>query len=414
MKILPLAVGRGVITRDRSDRLATALEAALDAAALLFAPVLAMASLGTAALAVFAGICGAGVAVARRAPLRPLLVPALLLGGLVLWGAVSASWSIRPLRSLDVAARLAGLYVGALALIAAAAVLAKPRRLLLCALAGGALAVILAFADIASGGSISGLLYRRPFLPAGLNRIAVGFAIVLPAAIGTALCLHRKAAGAIAAAMVVTIYALAATIAKLIAPVSIIAAGFVFGGSRAAARVAALASVALILTAPVTFPRLAGLPGMLARAEAVKDSVSHRLEIWSFVGQRIAERPLLGWGLDASRAIPGGKELIQPGETWLPLHPHNAALQVWLELGLPGAVLMALSAAWLWWRVAASNYPRLFAAGAAGTLLGAMIAACGSYDFWHEWWVGTLSLIGFLVCVMGRVCRDAASPPLPR
>ena len=36
------------------------------------------------------------------------------------------------------------------------------------------------------------------------------------------------------------------------------------------------------------------------------------------------------------------------GPATLPLHPHNAALQVWLELGLPGAALMALLLSWLW------------------------------------------------------------------
>ena len=50
---------------------------------------------------------------------------------------------------------------------------------------------------------------------------------------------------------------------------------------------------------------------MFERADAFKDSAGHRLEIWHFAGQRIAERPLLGWGLDASRAIPGGNALIR-------------------------------------------------------------------------------------------------------
>ena len=100
-----------------------------------------------------------------------------------------------------------------------------------------------------------------------------------------------------------------------------------------------------ILTAPLTLPALDRLPGLLTAADAIKGSAGHRLLIWSFVGERIAERPLLGWGLDASRAIPGGKEEIRPGLTRLPLHPHNAALQVWLELGMPGALLAALLSA---------------------------------------------------------------------
>ena len=41
--------------------------------------------------------------------------------------------------------------------------------------------------------------------------------------------------------------------------------------------------------------------------------------------------------------IPGGKDPIRPGQSWMPLHPHNAALQFWLELGVPGTVLFALT-----------------------------------------------------------------------
>ena len=93
-------------------------------------------------------------------------------------------------------------------------------------------------------------------------------------------------------------------------------------------------SALIIITAPITFARLGSLAALTETADAVKLSAGHRLWIWSFAGDRIAERPLTGWGLDASRSIPGGKDPIRPGETWLPLHPHNASLQLWLELGI--------------------------------------------------------------------------------
>src|SRR6185503_20527219 len=58
---------------------------------------------------------------------------------------------------------------------------------------------------------------------------------------------------------------------------------------------------------------------------------SIRLDYWSHAIDWIAMRPLKGWGLDASR-------VFGPG---IKLHPHNAPLQVWLELGVVGAVLAA-------------------------------------------------------------------------
>ena len=132
-------------------------------------------------------------------------------------------------------------------------------------------------------------------------------------------------------------------------------------------------------------------------------SAGHRLLIWSFVGDRIAEHPLRGWGLDSSRSIPGGSDPIRPDETWLPLHPHNAPLQVWLELGVPGAVLFALLGGWLWLAVGRADWPRLYAAAAGGSLATAFVASVATYGIWQEWWQGTLAFSFFMVLIMARV-----------
>ena len=160
----------------------------------------------------------------------------------------------------------------------------------------------------------------------------------------------------------------------------------------------------------MTFARLERLPGVGETADGFKISAGHRLLIWSFAGDRIAERPLTGWGLDSSRAIPGGDDPIRPGETWMPLHPHNAALQVWLELGAPGAVLFALMVAILWGAVARVEWPPLFAAAAGAGLTIAFIGCFATYGIWQEWWLGTLSFSLFLALVMGR----AVAPSLAR
>jgi len=417
---LPLADMAGIahVHAQRTDRVTAGLELALDAAALLFLPVLTMASLGTAPLAIVAEICALGLVLRRGEPsLRALLYPAILLGLLLLWGALSALWSIHPLRTLEIAGRLAGLFVGALALAAAADRLAYPVRLLACALIGAGLAVLLAIFELATHGVLSAMLYHHAYFPTGLNRGVVGLTVLLLPALATAMYLRRPILGAVLGlAVVVVVFALKATIAKVILPVAVIAGCLVLVARTAVARTAAIAAVLVVLTAPLTFSQLAEMPGALDQAYEFKESLAHRLEIWNFVGERIAERPVLGWGLDASRAIPGGNQPIRPGENWLPLHPHNAALQLWLELGLPGSALFASLAALLWLRLGRADGPLPFVAAMGGGLLAAMIAAFASYDIWHEWWIGTLSLMLFLVCVMGGVCRAAAAagnaPPL--
>jgi O-antigen ligase len=173
------------------------------------------------------------------------------------------------------------------------------------------------------------------------------------------------------------------------------------------ARFAAAISVIFVLTAPLTLANLARIPGLVVAADSFKSSAGHRLLIWSFVGERIAERPVLGWGLDASRAIPGGNTEARLGQNWLSLHPHDAPLQVWLELGVPGAVLLALLLGLFWLRLERLNGPWLYLAAAGGSLTAALAPVFAAYGVWQEWWIGTLALTLFLILVMGRAAATA-------
>ncbi len=198
--------------------------------------------------------------------------------------------------------------------------------------------------------------------------------------------------------------------AKLALVLAIVVAALAYWRRRVVARVLVLASVLFVILAPLTLPKLAHMPQVFDAVDDFKESAGHRLLIWSFVGNRIAEHPILGWGLDSSRAIPGGGIVIRPpGETWLPLHPHNAALQVWLELGAVGVLPFVALLALLWYRVAGAGWPRLYAAAAAGGLTAALTIGFLSYGVWQEWWLGTLALALFAVLALGRV----ATPPPP-
>ena len=53
-----------------------------------------------------------------------------------------------------------------------------------------------------------------------------------------------------------------------------------------------------------------------------------RLYLWSYISQRISEKPALGWGFNGSRALP--EESFEPfrgSENVMGTHPHNAVLQ---------------------------------------------------------------------------------------
>src|SRR5262249_19741940 len=80
---------------------------------------------------------------------------------------------------------------------------------------------------------------------------------------------------------------------------------------RRAAAILAIVVVIVMAGAPLIPTVLSDVKGPWTTSQT--PSVTHRMLIWRFVSDRIAERPVLGWGLNSSRAIPGGKDGPMPG-----------------------------------------------------------------------------------------------------
>ena len=112
---------------------------------------------------------------------------------------------------------------------------------------------------------------------------------------------------------------------------------------------------------------------------------------------RILERPLFGWGLDSSRAFPNA----------IPLHTHDAAMQLWLELGLPGAALTAAFFVWLIGRIdrlEANDRPA--AAAAAASLSAYLVVGALSFGAWQEWWLALGALAAAATTALTRAARS--------
>jgi O-antigen ligase len=135
--------------------------------------------------------------------------------------------------------------------------------------------------------------------------------------------------------------------------------------------------------------------------EVFNISIPHRFVIWHFVGTKALEHPMKGWGLDASRVFPGGQGTAPvttltcqpPCSTQvqvLPLHPHNMALQWWLELGLPGAALGATILFWFFHLIPRIALDRIEEGLLVGQLTAATMIAALSYGAWQSWWLSTL------------------------
>jgi O-antigen ligase len=120
----------------------------------------------------------------------------------------------------------------------------------------------------------------------------------------------------------------------------------------------------------------------------LSESWLQRLGYWSKAVEWIWARPLPGWGLDASRAFGPG----------IQLHPHNAPLQVWMELGLIGAVAAAIVWASIFSGLSRPvRTPAAAAAAAAATAY--LVFGAVSFGVWQEWWLA-LGALTALACIL--------------
>ena len=78
----------------------------------------------------------------------------------------------------------------------------------------------------------------------------------------------------------------------------------------------------------------------------------------------------------------------------IPLHPHNAFLQVWLELGVVGAGLLAFFLVKILILVQRVTRNHWEAAVCYGVFSTGLTISNSSYGIWQSWWLGSLLLVG--------------------
>lgn len=244
------------------------------------------------------------------------------------------------------------------------------------------------------------------------NRLSRGLVLASILAFPVMLSLRRQGRILIALALLVALTVSVAgspTLApKLALPVALVVAGAAFLWPRLTLRGWGALMVLVILAMPAAF-LLPPPQEAYDRMPWLKGSSHHRLTIWRFTATNILEKPLFGWGLDGSRNIPGADDEIvyyrgphvngyDSTEPQLPLHPHNAALQWWLEVGLVGVVLINLFLAAV--LAAFARQERSGVAPALATMAAATVVAMVSFGIWQSWWQSGLWLIAAMVAAM--------------
>ncbi len=376
----------------------------LSAVGFLAAPLAMVAPNALTLVAVIAA--GFALAWGPRAELLNAIprVPAALLGTLVAFGMLSATWSIVPAYSAIKVLQLLVLFSTALVLIAMAKLSAPQRRAAigLWLAAGVTVAITVVLFESLTDGLLQRLVkadvMADEWVLLRYKRGAVVTAILLWPAV---YCLFRRYGSIPAAALTLAAIFAFAELKTGTAYVAL-AAGAVAAGAMLLAPVATARIGAGLLALMIIFMPLINYTKVADIAQSsligdrglgrIESSALHRLAIWQFARDRIAERPLTGWGLDSSRAVPGGKGKAEGHGELMPLHPHNAILQLWLELGLVAAVIAVLMSLKIIPGIPAAVPDPKARAVFFGSLVSAIVIALAGFGLWQSWWIASLML----------------------
>ena len=348
---------------------------------------------GLAALAFLAGRCLEDAAACREHLLRPL---ASALGGTALaflaWCLVSLSWTPFPASAL----RVLGEFLPTLAAAYLLAALA-PGRIPAFAprLAAGVigLAGLLIAGDLASdlaleralGRRVAAFVHNRPALT--LDLVAGPVALVL---------WRRRARGPATAVIALAALGVLRSISGA-AQLGLLAGAAMFALARVlppriGIGLAGLGLGLAVALAPVEGDLLARIMPEAAHERLVQSSSRARVAIARSFGASVAADPWRGAGVGTSARFadtpvagtvpPEMRVLLAVG------HPHNSFLQVWAELGLPGAVLASLALMLLLARIA--RLPQPDRAAALGLVAGTAAIAFVEHNGWAAWWTAGL------------------------
>lgn len=364
----------------------------------------------TAAFVLFHGWRGQ---VWRAFPGHLAVILALICG----WACLSPLWAVDPARSLFSAIQLSLNTFAGVVLVGAARRLDGPgiRRIGAALLAGIALGMILFVLGLVSGRRIAAFLLsleRGDSYPYRLaiqvfNRGVTVIALMAVPALAFLWVSGRKRALRVTGTVtVVMMMAAKAMATKVLLGTDLLALALLRKPSRRLGVGLGGLLAALVVLIPLGTMMLPP-PQVSADWVFLPYSSHHRLTIWGFVSERIKEHPVLGWGMDSARAIPGGEDEEQVyfdfprgsgnralvTEQRLPLHPHNAILQWWLELGGVGALLFAVLLARLGGLVMDPGRSPAAAVCGGALLVGVSVISSVSFGFWQSWWQCTMWLL---------------------
>ena len=171
---------------------------------------------------------------------------------------------------------------------------------------------------------------------------------------------------------------------------------------------AALWCLGFVLILPAAF---LAYKADLHLATWVPKAARARMIMWEFTAERVLERPWLGIGAGSTPAlrVPWREEeqpegFVYPRTTGA--HAHNLFLQTWYELGLVGAILVAIAGALLVLRI--SLLPVEAQPFAAATFTVFLATVSTTWSMWQVWLVCGIGLMLLYLLIAARAARKSS------
>jgi len=348
----------------------------------------------------------------------PAIVPAAMwvLMLLLLWGLVSSLWS--PYKSSYTLTNPVKILVGVPLFLGCAAMIVGQSKYarnalpwLLVVITFGSIAAILIdlltqysltmFMDPLAEGETMGM--RQGDMIQNIGH-AVSVLVLLAAPVGVFLW-EKGAMGKILAGLIVLLIGYATHKANASAAQVGLIIGIVFVGLASFKPKFALRTGFLMAGACLLFaPALAFISAKLSPELRAKLPFSweERVANWETLYGKILEHPFVGHGFDAVRTFTETHSIRGfEGRALVSLHPHNAGLHLWVEIGLVG-VLLACVALYFGARrlTGAQGLSKMRMVAASGFCAATTAMASLSYGVWQDWWwasiIFTAATISFI------------------
>ena len=132
----------------------------------------------------------------------------------------------------------------------------------------------------------------------------------------------------------------------------------------------------------------------------------HRLEIWDFVSRYALQQPLQGFGIEVTRSITDFDSARMFNNGNLVLHPHNFALQIWIEFGLLG-ILIAMAFIYKMLSMIQNNFTIQQQKILLPTAMAALTPAAFAFGMWQGWWIAVLFHLAAMSLIATKFTDDA-------